>query len=228
MPNYIPGIDAAGGLSPGLSAATVRATLQVLSSSEIAAAFQPIDGDLTSIATLAGTSGLLRKSGVNTWILDTANYLSGNQLITVSGDATGSGSTAISLTLANSGVTAGRIEALRSMQRAPVTGGTNPTTLAGYGITDAVVLGGALGTPISGSLVNCSNYPYAALTGVPSSFTPSSHSHGNIANAGNIGSTANLPLITTTGGMVTTVHLERLQTPFAKATTLGYQMHALR
>src|SRR5579871_3085391 len=34
-------------------------------------------------------------------------YLTNNQSITVSGDATGSGSTAIALTLANSGVTAG-------------------------------------------------------------------------------------------------------------------------
>ena len=34
--------------------------------------------------------------------------------------------------------------------------------------------------------------------------TPAVHSHGNISNAGAIGSTANLPLITTTSGVVTT------------------------
>ena len=34
--------------------------------------------------------------------------------------------------------------------------------------------------------------------------TPLSHTHGNITNAGIIGSTANLPLITTTAGLVTT------------------------
>jgi hypothetical protein len=34
--------------------------------------------------------------------------------------------------------------------------------------------------------------------------TPASHTHGNITNAGAIGSTANLPLITTTSGVVTT------------------------
>lgn len=34
--------------------------------------------------------------------------------------------------------------------------------------------------------------------------TPVSHTHGNITNAGAIGSTANLPLITTTSGVVTT------------------------
>ncbi len=36
---------------------------------------QPIDGDLTAIAALAGTSGLLRKTAANTWVLDTSAYL---------------------------------------------------------------------------------------------------------------------------------------------------------
>lgn len=69
--------------------------------------YQPVDGDLTAIAALAGTSGLLRKTAADTWSLDTATYLTGNQSITVSGDASGTGTTAISLTLANSGVAAG-------------------------------------------------------------------------------------------------------------------------
>lgn len=36
---------------------------------------QPLDADLTSIAGLAGTNGLLRKTAANTWALDTAAYL---------------------------------------------------------------------------------------------------------------------------------------------------------
>jgi hypothetical protein len=68
---------------------------------------QPLDADLTAIAALSGTSGFLKKTAANTWSLDTSTYLTGNQTITVSGDATGSGSTSIALTLANSGVTAG-------------------------------------------------------------------------------------------------------------------------
>jgi hypothetical protein len=68
---------------------------------------QPLDADLTAIAALTGTSGLLKKTAANSWSLDTTNYLTGNQSITVSGDATGSGTTGIALTLANSGVTAG-------------------------------------------------------------------------------------------------------------------------
>jgi hypothetical protein len=37
---------------------------------------QPLDGDLTAIAALAGTSGNLTKTAANTWALDTATYLS--------------------------------------------------------------------------------------------------------------------------------------------------------
>ena len=41
---------------------------------------KPLDADLTSIAGLAGTSGLLKKTAANTWSLDTNTYLTGNQL----------------------------------------------------------------------------------------------------------------------------------------------------
>ena len=72
-----------------------------------AGSYQPASGDLTAIDALAGTSGFLKKTATDTWALDTNTYLTGNQSITVSGDATGSGTTSIALTLANSGVTAG-------------------------------------------------------------------------------------------------------------------------
>ena len=120
---------------------------------------QPLDADLTAIAAITGTSGLLKKTAADTWSLDTSAYITGNQNITVSGDASGSGTTAISLTLANSGVTAGTynnsataITPITVDAKGRVTGtgaavtitpawGSitgKPTTLAGYGITDAV------------------------------------------------------------------------------------------
>jgi phage-related tail fiber protein len=98
---------------------------------------QPLDGDLTAIAALAGTSGLLRKTAADTYSLDTATYLTANQTITLSGDASGSGTTAITVTLANSGVTAGTYRSVTVNAKGLVTAGTNPTTIAGYGITDA-------------------------------------------------------------------------------------------
>ena len=119
---------------------------------------QPLDADLTAIAGLAGTSGFLKKTAANTWSLDTATYLTGNQAVTISGDASGTGTTAISLTLANSGVTAGTYNnaatsitpfTIDAKGRVTGTGAAvtitpawssitgKPTTLAGYGITDA-------------------------------------------------------------------------------------------
>jgi hypothetical protein len=64
---------------------------------------QPLDGDLTAIANISGTSGFLKKTAANTWELDTAGYLTSNQTITLSGDVSGSGSSAITTTLASVG-----------------------------------------------------------------------------------------------------------------------------
>ena len=68
---------------------------------------QPLDEDLTAIANLAGISGVLRKTGINTWILDAGTYLTSNQTITLTGDVSGSGATSIPVTLVNTGVAAG-------------------------------------------------------------------------------------------------------------------------
>jgi hypothetical protein len=37
--------------------------------------YQPLDGDLTAIAALVGTTGILTKTAANTWSLDTTSYL---------------------------------------------------------------------------------------------------------------------------------------------------------
>jgi len=48
-----------------------------LTTGSAASNYQPLDGDLTAIAGLAGTIGLLRKTSANTWELDTSVYLTG-------------------------------------------------------------------------------------------------------------------------------------------------------
>src|SRR5574343_169137 len=48
---------------------------QVASGVHTHSGYQPLDGDLTSIAGLSGTAGLLRKTAANTYQLDTNNYL---------------------------------------------------------------------------------------------------------------------------------------------------------
>ena len=52
-------------------------------------------------------TGFLKRTGSETYDVDTSTYLTGNETITVSGDVTGSGTTAITATLASTGVSAG-------------------------------------------------------------------------------------------------------------------------
>ena len=52
-----------------------HASAGYLLSATAANTYQPIDGDLTAIGGLSGTSGLLRKTAANTWALDTNTYL---------------------------------------------------------------------------------------------------------------------------------------------------------
>lgn len=59
-----------------------------------------LDPDLDAIAALTGT-GILKRTAPNTWALDTTSYLTANQTITLSGDASGSGTTSIVVTVAD-------------------------------------------------------------------------------------------------------------------------------
>lgn len=109
---------------------------------------------------LSGT-GFVKANGT-TITYDNSTYLTANQTITLSGDITGSGTTAITTALANSGVIAGTYQSATTITPltidakgrvtsvgasatiAPafssITG--KPTTIAGYGITDGVTLTG--------------------------------------------------------------------------------------
>lgn len=108
------GFITSSALAPYLTSATAAATYQTISgmssyltTAAAASTYQPLDADLSAIAALAGTTGLLRKTALNTWSLDTSAYLTGNQTITLSGAVTGSGSTSITTTLSNTTVTPG-------------------------------------------------------------------------------------------------------------------------
>jgi hypothetical protein len=75
----------------------------------------------------------------------TATALATGRTIALTGDVTGTsaafdgtGNLSLAATLANSGVSAGTYRSVSVDEKGRVTGGTNPTTLAGYGITDAV------------------------------------------------------------------------------------------
>lgn len=95
---------------------------------------QPLDADLTAIGAISANAGLLRKTASNTWTLDTASYITGNQAITVTGDVSGSGSTSLTLNLSATGVAAGNY-------------GTQ-TSVSTLAINSAGRITGAVNTPI--------------------------------------------------------------------------------
>lgn len=102
--------------------------LQIINSGYSTNIFNLTDaGALTIPSTFSASNFSGTSSGTNT----------GDQTITLTGDVTGSGTSSFATTLANSGVTIGTYKSVTVDAKGRVTGGTNPTTLAGYGITDA-------------------------------------------------------------------------------------------
>ena len=100
-----------------------------------------------------------------------ANKLSTARNIALAGDITGqaefdgSGNISITATYKNSGVTAGTYRSVTVDAKGNITGGTNPTTLAGYGITDAATK----------AELASSEYPVGAPIPWPLSAPPSGH-----------------------------------------------------
>lgn len=171
-----------------------------------------LDADLSAIAALAGTSGFLKKTAADTWTLDTNTYLTGNQSITLSGDVvTASGTTAITVTLANSGVTAGTYNS-GATQHVPFTVDakgritsvgsavtitpawssitSTPTTISGYGITDAVNKGG---DTMTGLLV-LSGDPVANLGAATKQYVDSVAQGLDVKQSVKVATTANITL----------------------------------
>lgn len=70
----------------------------------------------------------------------TARILSYTGDVTGSASVNGSTNVATAMTLANSGVTAGTYRSVTVDAKGRVTAGTNPTTVSGYGLTDAVTI----------------------------------------------------------------------------------------
>ena len=94
-------------------------------------------------------TGFLKRTGSETYDVDASTYLTGNQTITVSGDVTGSGTTAITATLADSGVSAAtygsatQVPVLAVDAKGRVTSVTN-TTITSSGVSEDTVVALAL------------------------------------------------------------------------------------
>lgn len=106
----------------------------------------------SSFVRTGGTSSQFLKADGS---VDSATYLTGNQLIGISGDATGSGNTSIVLTLANSGVTAGTYNNVTVDAKGRVTVGSNVSYLTGnQSISLTGDLSGSGATSISATIAS--------------------------------------------------------------------------
>jgi hypothetical protein len=84
------------------------------------------------------TTGAITIPTNTTHLTNGSGYITGNQTVTLSGDASGSGATAITVTLANSGVTAGTYNNVTVDAKGRVTSGSNTSYLTSYTETDTL------------------------------------------------------------------------------------------
>lgn len=78
-------IKTVDGTGSGLDADTLdgsHASAFATSGHNHSSTYQPLDGDLTAIAALSGTSGILKKTAADTWALDTATYATTSDVTT--------------------------------------------------------------------------------------------------------------------------------------------------
>ena len=100
-------------------------------------------GVVTLVKSDVGLGNVDNTADVNKAVLS-ATKLATARTISISGDLTwstsfdGTGNVTAAGTLANSGVTSGTYKSVTVNAKGLVTGGTNPTTVSGYGITDAM------------------------------------------------------------------------------------------
>lgn len=129
----ISSIVAGNGLSGGGSLGDINISIDTSVTATLAwvnGNFQPLNTDLTAILSLGDTGGFLKNVSAGHWEYDTNVYLTGNQPITISGDATGTGATAINLTLINTGVTGGTYSQVTVDSKGRVISANNPTISA--------------------------------------------------------------------------------------------------
>jgi phage-related tail fiber protein len=118
---YGNGTGGAGGTATTVDAIGGRGAVTMLTGNQTIAGIKTFSSS-PEVPTVATSDNSVKAA--STAFVKAQNYITGNQSITFTGDATGSGSTTVALTLANSGVTAGTYTKLTVDAKGRVTSGT--------------------------------------------------------------------------------------------------------
>lgn len=118
---YGKGTGGAGGTATTIPAIAGAGAYLTLSTAQTVSGNKTFTGD---IIVPTQTSSDSSTKAASTAFVKAQNYLTANQTITFTGDATGSGSTSVALTLANSGITAGTYTKITFNAKGLATSGT--------------------------------------------------------------------------------------------------------
>jgi len=121
-------------------------------------------GNANMRSLVAGTNIMISDDGNNGLVI--ASTGGGSGTVTLTGDVTGSGTGTVPTVLSATGVTPGTYKSVTVDTKGRVTAGTNPTTLAGFGITDALPL---VGGTMTGNITMSSG---STVTGIPDPVNP--------------------------------------------------------
>lgn len=132
---YVDAATGGVGFTVGGGLAIVGTVLSVVSANPTNIA---IGANSINLGTTGVAAGTYNQVTVDVYGRVTSASTIGNSPITLSGDAAGTGTSAITVVLSNTGVVAGTYRSITVDSKGRATAGSNPTNLSGYGITDAV------------------------------------------------------------------------------------------
>lgn len=118
---YGKGTGGAGGTATTIPAIAGAGAYLTLSTAQTVSGNKTFTGDIIVPTQISSDSST---KAASTAFVKAQNYLTANQTITFTGDATGSGSTSVALTLANSGITAGTYTKITFNAKGLATSGT--------------------------------------------------------------------------------------------------------
>ena len=161
-----------------------------LTTGDAASTYQPLDDDLTAIASISIGTGLLKRTvsgNTVTWTIDTNKYITGNQTITLSGDISGSGTTSITTTIGEGKVTndmlAGSI-ANAKLANSNISINGSSVSLGGSFVT-ASITGGTAGQSTVSTGAETISIPYVTVNkyGIVTAYGTHTHTINDLPNS---------------------------------------------